>query len=232
MKNPIFMNSNLANQYFNNQLSESDELAFEQQLHHDMIKNRYEKLLQKEGLYVPKEPILKVVHRRFHPALKVAAILIVVSLAGWHVWKGCMPSKMSNFDVIAAQYLVEAAEIPQTRMGVTPQKEQNWAAFKQAYAAKEYGKAILLIQAIEPKDQDEYYYFGLCYLYQLDSEPVIAIQHLNTALKLGKKEAAWYLTLAHLKRGDKTAAKEVLQQFLALDLEWKRSEAEILLKNL
>jgi hypothetical protein len=226
------MNHNLPNQYFNNQLSESDELALEQQLHHDMIKNRYEKLLQKEGLYAPKEPILKVVHRRIHPILKVAAILIVASFGGWQVWKTNTTSKISNLDAIAEQYLSAPAEIAQTRMGGMPQNEQNWAAFKQAYLAKEYGKAISLMQVIEPKDQEEYYYFGLCYLYKLDNEPIIAIQHLNTTLQLGKKEAAWYLTLAYLKQNNKVAAKQSLQQFLAFDIEWKHIEAEILLKQL
>jgi hypothetical protein len=226
------MNHNLPNQYFNNQLSESDELALEQQLHHEMIKNRYEKLLQKEGLYAPKEPILKVVHRRIHPVLKVAAILIVASFAGWQIWKTNMPPKILDLDTITEQYLSEPAEIAQTRMGGMPQNEQNWAAFKQAYSAKEYDKAIPLMQVIEPKDQDEYYYFGLCYLYKLDNELIIAIQHLNTALQLGKKEAAWYLTLAYLKQQNKVAAKQSLQQFLAFDIEWKHAEAEILLRQL
>lgn len=229
------MNDNLYKKYFNKTLSESEQLALNQRLHHQMLKSNYEQFLQKEGLYNPKptqEFFLKVVYRKTRPLLKVAGVFVVVSLIGWQVWKINTPAKILNLDSITATYLAQTAEIPQTRMGVTPQNEQNWAAFKQAYAAKEYGKAIPLMQAIEPKDQDEYYYFGLCYLYQLDSKPVIAIQHLNTALKLGKKEAAWYLTLAHLKRGDKTAAKEVLQQFLALDLEWKHSEAETLLKNL
>ncbi|MEN9609426.1 MAG: hypothetical protein RLZZ628_240 [Bacteroidota bacterium] len=226
------MNHDLSSNYLNHKLSEAEELAFEKQLHHDMIKNRYEQLLVNEGLHVPKEPPLQIVHRKKYPMWKAAAVLAVVSLAGWQVWKTQLPAKMPNLNAEVQQYLAQTAEIPQTRMGATTQNEVNWAAFKQAYAAKDYDKAIHLMEAIEPKAQDESYYYGLCYLYKGDGESMKAILHLKEALKWGKKEAAWYLALAQLKQGDTVAAKQSLQQFLGFDLDWKRAEAEVLLKKL
>jgi hypothetical protein len=87
------MNHNFKNPYFNQELSESDEFALEKQLHHDMIKNRYEKLLQKEGLYTPNEPILKEGHRKWYPILKVASILIGIGWTSWQVWKRQVAAK-------------------------------------------------------------------------------------------------------------------------------------------
>jgi tetratricopeptide (TPR) repeat protein len=105
-------------------------------------------------------------------------------------------------------------------------------SFQTAYSNHEFEKAAHFIQKIEPKYADDFYYWGLCYLYLAEPQYVIAIQHFQKAIDLGKEEAVWYMALAQLKLNDKVAAKQSLQKHLGYGREWKRADAETLLKKL
>jgi tetratricopeptide (TPR) repeat protein len=220
--------------YKQNKLSESDEKRLEKALFDKMIRQDYEHFLQTKGLYNPKKPTIGGAKIYFMPWLRAAAVLLMLGGAGYW-YQSAKPNTqnaVADLETRVHQNLAEQATMPQVRKDGNETVAENMQGFRTAYSRQAFEKALTFLQKIEPKAADDFYYYGLCYLYLPEPQYLIAIQHLQKANELGKEEAIWYMALAQIQAKDKVGAKQSLQKWLNYGRDWKRAEAEILLKNL
>jgi tetratricopeptide (TPR) repeat protein len=221
-------------QYKENRLSESAENRLEKALFDKMIRQDYEQFLQAQGLYQPQKSQIRLTKVRFLPFLKAAAVLLMLGGAGyWH--QSTQPTSnhaVADLETRVNQDLAEYVMIPQVRKEGKNAMAENLQAFRTAYSRQEFEKALTFLQKIEPKDVDDFYYYGLCHLYLPEPQYLTGIQHLQKANELGKEEAIWYIALAQIKLNDKAAAKQSLQKWLSYGHVWKRAKAETWLKEL
>jgi hypothetical protein len=220
--------------YKQNKLSESDEKRLEKALFDKMIRQDYEHFLQTKGLYNPKKPTIGGKKIYFMPWLRAAAVLLMLGGAGyWYqAAKPNTQNAIADLETRVHRNLAEQATMPQVRKDGNETVAENMQGFRTAYSRQAFEKALTFLQKIEPQTADDFYYYGLCYLYLPEPQYFIAIQHLQKANELGKEEAIWYMALAQIQAKDKVGAKQSLQKWLNYGRDWKRSEAEILLKNL
>jgi hypothetical protein len=221
--------------YKNNELTESEELKLEKNLFDQMIRQDYEQFVQDSGLSdVPQTASTLQVKRGnlfFQPFLKAAVLLLMIGGAGYLFYSPTRSNTLADLETRVNQNLAQREELPQTRLDDKKEAEKR-QIFQQAYRNQAYANAAAVIQTMEPKSKDDFYYWGLCQLYLPDPQYVIAIQHLQKAADLEKEEAVWYIALAQIKLNDKVAARQSLQKYLNYGRDWKRNEAETLLKQL
>ncbi|MEN9612459.1 MAG: hypothetical protein RLZZ628_3273 [Bacteroidota bacterium] len=216
--------------YKNNELSESQEKQIEKSLFDKMIRQDYEQFLQAKGLYEPSKPILQPAKLRFLPFLKAASIVLMLSGAGYWL-HSTTRNPVAAWEIQVNQNLAEQEELPQTRLDDKHDAVKR-QAFQQAYRNQEFEKASLALQSMDAKSKDDFYYWGLCNLYLSNPQYIEAVKAFQKASELGKEEAVWYMALAQIKLKDKLGARQSLQKYLDYGRDWKRVEAERLLKQL
>jgi hypothetical protein len=221
--------------YKNNELTESEELKFEKSLFDKMIRQDYEQFVQNSGLSdtAHTAPPLQVKRGNsfFQPFLKAAVLLLMIGGTGYLFYSPTRPNAIADLETRVNQNLAQREELPQTRLDDKKEVEKR-QIFQQAYRNQAFEKAAAAIQTMEPKYKDDFYYWGLCNLYLREPQYIIAIEHLQKAADLGKEEAVWYIALAQMKLKDNVGARQSLQKYLDYGRDWKRTEAELLLKKL
>ncbi len=103
------------------------------------------------------------------------------------------------------------------------------------YNAQDYASTIKAIDALQASGNMEgqwHFYEGLCYLYQADAKPEVALSHLNMAASTKDtryaQQAAWYSALAQLKAGKNEEAKAILERIVQSKGFKHKSAAELL----
>lgn len=110
--------------------------------------------------------------------------------------------------------------------------------FQKAYKSKDYAKGEELMKKIIPTpsiQNSDYFYLGLCQLYQSDAKAVEAIGNFQEVLMTDsryKEQARWYMALAHFKAGNKSDAEGILQSIVNdSDSTYKHREAKLFLES-
>ncbi len=169
----------------------------------------------------------------------IAAALLLF-LSALFLFKALSPSSLSTGDLVAT-HLEEIHKAPSNKMG-SSEEEANWAAAKKAYEAENYERAAMSLEKIVEGGTDKavvYFYLGLSYLYQQNTDVNKAVSVFEEAAKDGdyKNESLWYMSLAYLKNGEPNKAKEVLKEIVnktskEAERTFKYEEAVELLKSL
>lgn len=108
--------------------------------------------------------------------------------------------------------------------------QQADLAWESAYDAKNFGKAIEILEKIKLSDTTKFY-LGLCYLQNTPAQPQKAIETWSKqSLSYRKDEIQWWIAIAYLRKGDTEPAKKALSDIKAGA--YKYAEAQTLLKHI
>lgn len=163
--------------------------------------------------------------------------IAAVSILGLGLALGWMMFSSPDLDALADEQLIELYDSPAAFM--EKEKDMNW---KNAITAYKEGNFTVTVAAIElsikkfpEKLAEKHFYLGYSYLNEDVPNLDKAIQHLEKSKSLNAtsfaQQANWFLSLAHLKKGNKKEAEALLQQMIDTN-GWKKAEATALLNKL
>ncbi len=216
----------LIERYFRNELSAEELQGFQQQLETDQAfaqavaveqdivdtlrikeQQRFRQRLTKIHTEEIKEtPIKSLFNRRWLMAASIAILLGV----SFFLWTNNQP--LSSQEIFAANY-----EQPSLTTARTGENNAALAPIKTAYEQANYATATKLINDLLAKEYDGNLalVLGACYLENNQIEDAITIFETIQQQTDLADDALWYLGLAHLKKGDKAAAKQQFTNLLA-----------------
>ncbi len=164
--------------------------------------------------------------------LRRFAALVVVGLLAYFLYTFLVPSTTPLPD-----YLAERHPSPTVVMGQQESKQQHWDLAITAYRSEKYDLVVEELKKLPSLTDEQRFYLGLSYLYQEPSLAINAIESFEPLfLKSGdfREEALWFVALAYLEKGDKEAAKELLERIVQED-SWNVEKAKevknLILKN-
>ena len=114
--------------------------------------------------------------------------------------------------------------------------EAIWKEGALAYREQDFLEAASAFEqlfSLDPLDMEAGFYTGICFLYA--SAPERAIPPLQTVAHSPsnyRKNATWFLGLAHYQAGDQTAAKSILIQIAGEEGHFKQDRAKALFEAL
>ncbi len=177
------------------------------------------------------------VFTRFRKWLSVAAIFICL-LGLSLLYPMFSSTNTANYMQLVDNYLVEKHFAPpQTRMA-TQTVSELWARATESYQNGDYEASAQHIQHIVDRGTattEHFFYLGLSYLYQTQTDYPNAIQSFLQARQLNQHqyedEISWYLSLAYVKNKELDNAKKELKNIVEKG-NWKELEAKKLLESL
>ncbi len=212
------MKKETLNQYLNDELSENESEAVEK----DLIKAMFFQE-KKEQWRAQMQPEAKVI--RLSTYLKAAAAALILFVGSWYL----LSQNNENASQRADRYIEDRFREPETKRG-SETTEQLWATAKKAYGQKRYADAILDLKKFDTaKTEEQYFYQGLCHLYQ--KEYTQACEQLLLSQNKGKNyevEVKWFLSLAYIKQNENAKAKIELQYFIENKNIYSESASELL----
>lgn len=191
-------------------------------------RQKWAQQLAKQGVH--REPTLNVVWGR--KALAVAAAIAVLVATVWWLWSFAdTPVKIANSYVRKDGPL----HLPFNFRGDTGDNLRRREAL-QAYQAKDYARALLLLDQIPLSDSTAHTDLllrGLCHFYRDENEQAADHFLKATAYSGGlETERQWYLALAYLRQNEVEKARTVLQQLSENELSGYGEQAKKVLERL
>ena len=208
----------------NNQLSEAEEAQFFQSL-----------FTEKEQ--IEKNRILELHHahqrtRQFRlKVLSYSAAAIFLAVIGFWFLRQSPKKPIQNSTEIVAGLSEKHSKtfISRDKVLMSPPKQED-LAWEAAYDAKNFGKAIDVLEKTQLSDTTKFY-LGLCYLQNTPSQPQKAIEiWSNQVSKHRRDEIQWWISVAYLRKGDAAQAQKTLSDIK--EGAYKYDEAQILLKHI
>lgn len=132
-------------------------------------------------------------------------------------------------------------ELPTMVEHLSIEKEEKvqklWVLAEDYYKDKSFTPAINVLNDVVKMGQSSEadFYIGVAYLAKPQHQPRLAIQHLEAAnqnSELLAAQAQWYLALAHLKSGDSTKSRAILETIVAETEDYYKGSAKQLLEDL
>ncbi|WP_353780060.1 hypothetical protein [Winogradskyella sp. 3972H.M.0a.05] len=162
--------------------------------------------------------------------LVAASIALIATLSGYWMFK----NNDVNHQDLYSEYFQPYRNVVQPIVRGDNSKDLKYSAFK-AYEAKEYTVALNLFDSLLQTTHDASISFykanALMQLNEHDKAISILESHLDLGNNLADKKN-WYLALAYLNTNRPEQAKEQLRKLLATTSQFKRKEAQKLLKKI
>lgn len=188
---------------------------------------RWSKLLEEEHDFTRQaKPITKKRNLWVVTSLVAASIALCIGLFFY---------LKPTTEQLLAQHLSEPFATHEVRKGVSETEELRQQA-RTAYTKSDFEATINYYNQIaEARTTEDYFFLGLSQLYEDQLNDAIISLQSAAIQSQGKRdyqeEIDWFLALAYLKSGEKTAAKELLHR--AIDEEyWIIKDAAKLLKSM
>lgn len=228
----------LFDKYYNSEANEEEqsamtELLIQKKYDQELRQKMAARLAQQYG--IKRTPKGGLARTRRLQLIRWGGSIAAAILIGFAIWQ--ISSPQLDYQALTAEYLSE--HMPETDRG------KGWAevldqrnAAIQAYVTEDFvGAAELwkLVSEAEQAEAKDFFYLGLSYLFQKESQSEAAITALQQAMQFSDKsiqeESRWYLSLAYLQAEQPQNALPLLQEIVDRR-EWKHANARKLLKRL
>lgn len=161
--------------------------------------------------------------------LAIAASLLVLGLVGWYYFSS---RPLSDEQLMAAYFspppsfgLYRSGDEPATGLAAVGNQVDS------LYRLRQYPEALTLMRQIEPifsKNPSSGFFFQLGLLYLLNGEPAKTLEAFEKVQNSYQNDKAWYTAWAHLKAGDRQAAKAVFEEIAQSGSPYREQAAEVL----